>query len=170
MRLISGKLLTVLALLSVAACQTTSPTPYQPETGAYGYSEEKLDEHRYLVSFQGNSSTPYAMVEDYLLYRAAELAQSEGAESFAVIAGPDPEVKIHSETDKTVCEYSPVSFSAFVYYPEEDTEPASARTSYKASIEILLGQDEPASEDQMVFKTSQTLDVMSSCVGAPDAE
>ena len=72
----------VLGLL-LAACAGT-PTPYQQARGGYGYSEQQIEENRYRVSFAGNSATTRQTVEDYLLYRAAELTVQTGHDWFEV--------------------------------------------------------------------------------------
>jgi len=70
--------------LGLAACVT--PTPYQaasaPNAVGGGYAEQKLDDTHYRVSFRGNVATSQAQVESYLLYRAAELTQSDGGDWF----------------------------------------------------------------------------------------
>ena len=82
------------ALLS--ACVT--PTPYQPaEPRGFGYSEERLDQNRFRVSFRGNSLTKRETVEDYLLYRAAELTLQNGFSHFLVV-GRDTEAKTRYRT------------------------------------------------------------------------
>lgn len=75
---------TILCALSFAACSTL-PT-YHPATkvGASGFSEQKIDETHYRVSFQGDSSTPRYLVEDYLLLRAAELTDEKGYDYFMI--------------------------------------------------------------------------------------
>ena len=64
-------MLVAAALLS-SACMTT--TPYQPLKGGEGYSEQRIESNRYTVRFFGNAQTPRQTVENYLLYRAAELS------------------------------------------------------------------------------------------------
>ena len=72
----------------LASCETA--TPYQPappggggvHTGAYGYSDYKVDAARWRVTFAGNSLTSRETVETYLLYRAAELTASNGFDWF----------------------------------------------------------------------------------------
>ena len=69
----------VLALLPLgmlAACG--QPTPYQPATAGYGYREQQIEDNRYRVSFAGNDLTTADTVQNYLLYRAAELTLGEG--------------------------------------------------------------------------------------------
>ena len=70
----------------LAACAT--PTPYQPNVrGAStsgGYSDLRLEDNRYRVTFAGNSLPTRETVEAYLLYRAAELTIQSGYDWFAV--------------------------------------------------------------------------------------
>jgi hypothetical protein len=83
----------LLGVLALAACGT--PTPYQPSgvsSAGYGYSEQPVEAHRYRVTFSGNTLTPRDTVENYLLYRAAELTLDAGGDYF-VIADRDVERK-----------------------------------------------------------------------------
>jgi hypothetical protein len=75
--------LVVLLALLLAAC-AGKPTPYQSAQNGYGYSEQRIEENRYRVSFSGNSATSRQTVEDYLLYRAAELTVQNGHDWFEV--------------------------------------------------------------------------------------
>jgi hypothetical protein len=70
-------------VLLLGAC--AYPTPYQPADGGYGYSEQQIEEDRYRVSFSGNPSTPRETVQNYLLYRAAELTMQNGYDYFTVV-------------------------------------------------------------------------------------
>lgn len=76
-----------LGALALAGCETA--TPYQPFThnGAAvgGYRDERLDADHFRVSFRGNSETPRATVENYLLYRAAELTVANGFDWFEAV-------------------------------------------------------------------------------------
>lgn len=87
--------------LTVAAC--ASATPYQPAGpgSSRGYSEYRVEDDRWRVTFSGNSATTRETVEMYLLYRTAELTLANGFEWFRVaersterdaryVASPDP--------------------------------------------------------------------------------
>jgi hypothetical protein len=74
----------VVLYLLVAGC-ASAPTPYQAAQGGFGYSEQQIEENRYRVSFAGNSATTRQTVEDYLLYRAAELTVQTGHDWFQVV-------------------------------------------------------------------------------------
>jgi hypothetical protein len=76
--------LAVALVLLLAAC-AAAPTPYQAAQSGFGYSEQQIEENRYRVSFAGNSATSRQTVEDYLLYRAAELTVQTGHDWFEVV-------------------------------------------------------------------------------------
>jgi len=75
-----------IALLT-GGCAGTS-TPYQPLSSANrvsgGYTDLRLSEDRYRVSFAGNSLTSREKVESYLLFRAAELTLEQGRDWFEI--------------------------------------------------------------------------------------
>lgn len=71
--------------LGLAAC-SASPTPYQVVGEDGGYTDQQLESDRYRVKFEGNSATSREMVEDFALYRAAELTLQTGNDYFKVIS------------------------------------------------------------------------------------
>lgn len=71
--------------LALAAC-AASPTPYQAIGEQGGYSDQQLESSRYRVKFEGNTATPRETVEDYALYRAAELTLKTGHDYFKVVS------------------------------------------------------------------------------------
>jgi hypothetical protein len=74
-----------LALLVLLGGCGGQPTPYQPAADGYGYGEQQIEENRYRVSFAGNELTPPGTVQNYLLYRAAELTLDRGYDYFTVV-------------------------------------------------------------------------------------
>lgn len=74
-----------LAILALALSGCATPTPYQAGNDQVdGYRDQKLQEQRFRVSFNGNSLTPRETVEIYLLYRAAELTLAQNMDYFIV--------------------------------------------------------------------------------------
>jgi hypothetical protein len=77
------------AVLALAACAT--PTVYAPAnpnaTGAaqVGFSEYKIENNRYRVTFQGGSGAPQQLVADYALFRAAEITLRDGYDWFQIV-------------------------------------------------------------------------------------
>lgn len=74
------------AVAFLAGC--TTATPYQP-IGATsvqgGYTNQQLDQTHWRVAFFGNSLTSRQQVENFLLYRAAELTLQQGSSCFTVV-------------------------------------------------------------------------------------
>lgn len=79
----------VASLTMLSACAT--PTPYAPADlttqRSYnpGFSEVRLEDGRYRLTFAGNDMTSRDTVETYLLYRAAELTVQDGYDWFEVV-------------------------------------------------------------------------------------
>ncbi len=74
------------AALTLSACETA--TPYQPfvpgSQTSGGYREVRVEANRWRVTFSGNSLTGRETVENYLLYRSAELTMAQGYDWFAL--------------------------------------------------------------------------------------
>jgi len=84
-----SKTLRVLALSAsaaiLAACATATPYQAASAPGAFdGFSQTMIENDRARVSFGGNSLTDRETVENYLLYRAAELAVERGFDNFTL--------------------------------------------------------------------------------------
>ncbi len=88
MKLKSTATVAALALaLGLAACAT--PTPYQPAMRGTavsgGFSDMRVTENRFRVTFAGNTLTSRETVERYLLFRSAELTSQTGYDWFEVV-------------------------------------------------------------------------------------
>lgn len=101
--------------LALSACETS--TPYQPIGSGQvsgGYSDVRLANDRYRVTFSGNTFTSRDTVEGYLLYRAAELTLEKGFDWFTIenrhLAH---DVETHVEPDP---HYQPWYGSAYAYW------------------------------------------------------
>ena len=69
----------------LAACST--PTPYRASNGdGTGYSDQRIETDRYRVTFTGNDATSFDTVQNYALYRAAELTLAAGFDQFTVVS------------------------------------------------------------------------------------
>lgn len=71
--------------LAVLLAGCAEPTPYGPRTegSRTGYTDEQLAKNRFRVTYAGNSVTPRETVENYLLYRAAQVTLNSGYVAFA---------------------------------------------------------------------------------------
>ncbi|BFT30010.1 hypothetical protein D210916BOD24_11860 [Alteromonas sp. D210916BOD_24] len=76
--------------LTLSGCSSTpvaAPTPYKSATSkaGYGYSSEKVQENEYKVLFKATDKTPADKVQQYALYRAAEIAQNQGYSHLTIV-------------------------------------------------------------------------------------
>ncbi len=75
----------VFAANLLPACST--PTFYGPAvtpTGS-GFWETRIENDRFRVSYRGGSGAPVAQVEDYALFRAAEVTTASGYDWFRIV-------------------------------------------------------------------------------------
>ncbi|MGA9658925.1 MAG: hypothetical protein WBQ60_07485 [Asticcacaulis sp.] len=139
------------SLTLLSACAT--PTPYQPAVTTVspdrqrGYSETRIENDRYRLSFSGNDLTRRDTVENYLLYRAAEVTVEAGYDWFEVI---------HRDTDestRTTLYSDPMDSFSWRFYGRSRWSPwgrfgsafgtdfgteAIVHKRYEASAEIIL--------------------------------
>jgi len=76
--------LAVFAALAPAGC--IGPTHYQPVSDGEGYGDQQIADNKYRVTFFGNSVTPRNVVDNDMLYRAAELTLSTGNDYFVLLS------------------------------------------------------------------------------------
>lgn len=76
-------LLTIAMLGLLVGCG--QPTPYQPAVQGFGYAEQQIEANRYRVTFAGNDLTPSETVQNYVLYRAAEVTLDQGYDYFTMV-------------------------------------------------------------------------------------
>jgi hypothetical protein len=144
--------------LLLAGC-ATGPAPYQPKTAdTYsGYTDQQLAQNRYRVTYSGTSSTPRAVVENYLLFRAAQVTQAAG---FAAFAFDDRDTKAHTSyfTDDTGW----FGHRHFGWYwsdwPLNDQIESRPITRYEAYAEIVMLTADQAKADP---RSLNALDVLS---------
>lgn len=83
--IIGGKMKKIVILLvSLILCYCS--TPYQKSGLMGGFSEKKLEDGTYEVSFKGNGYTSKETVVKYMLYRCAELTDGEGYKYFEILS------------------------------------------------------------------------------------
>lgn len=151
----------VAAALVVTAC--TTATPYQPLRGSSGgFAEQRIESNRYRVSFTGNEYTSRQRVENYLLFRAAELTLANGYDTFTIVRRDterDVDVRTYGGMGYPggyYGGYSPYWRPSWRYYGRPygwrywdpwygdpfwaDRVDVRAVTSYEATAEIIMGR------------------------------
>lgn len=152
--MISKRLVVIGLAAALAAC--ASPSVYRPaeRSGAEGYSETRLDDNRYRVSFTGNSQTDSGRVQDFALLRAAELTLQLGYDWFE-LANRDVEKKERTLTTVDSGFASPPHATVYrscglltcrttvVERPGYGTGVATTttRAQYSAQLEVVMGKN-----------------------------
>ena len=133
-----------IALCLLSACAT--PTPYAPAamTSSYhpGYSDVKLEDGRYRITFTGNDITKRETVENYLLYRAAELTLDSGYDWFEVVnRGTDEKTRTVSDPMMDSFSwrfYRGSRWSAWGFGWDDFDRETIQYTRYEATAEVVL--------------------------------
>ena len=100
----------------LVACATTTPYQAASKPGGFdGFSQTMIENDRARVTFGGNSLTERDTVENYLLYRSAELAVERGFDYFT-LAERDTETKTRIQTSPRFGIYDPY-FNYSFYRP-----------------------------------------------------
>ncbi len=75
------------ACFTLVACAATGPTAYTAaDDKGYGYSETRVEENRYRITYRGGGGVPADEVENYALMRAAELSVQNGYDWFHIVS------------------------------------------------------------------------------------
>jgi hypothetical protein len=154
--------LALAAALALAACAT--PTPYQPaQSGREGYTERRIENDRFMISFQGNSLTERNTVEAYLLYRAAELTLDSGYDYFMVLnRDVDQKSRYLSSGGTSYPGFRP---SYYWYHPRRgwypyfdpfwDDTTYREVTAYEARAEVVMRRGAKPDNDPQAFDARQ---------------
>jgi hypothetical protein len=147
--------------LGAAACESYGPTPYQPGGGSErGYSETRIENDRYRISFKGNSLTDRETVENYMLYRAAELALQNGYDTFTIVdRDTDKQRNVRSyggymSTRLSYMYFVPRYGWVGAWEPYWTPETYREVTRYEASAEVLMSRG-PKGDNPSAFDARQ---------------
>lgn len=143
--------------LTFSACST--PTAYKAANGSGpGYTEQKLQDNLYRVTFTGNRATPRETVENYLLFRAAEITMKEGGDYFLV-------TRHSTEADTDFQVTSPAVYgnysthSRFPYYtygfPWAQSTNVTTNKKYQATAYIRIKNGNMPSDNPEAFDARQ---------------
>lgn len=159
------RLLAICSAVALAACATS--TPYQPQKDGRGYAEQRLESNRYKVSFSGNSLTPKQTVENYLLYRAAEVTLSNGYDYFVLVQqGTDAETR-YSQTFSGFNNFGFYSWTPRGVGLGAGIGTSVPSTEYEASANILLYKGKKPATETRAFDARELKANLESTITRP---
>jgi hypothetical protein len=150
-------------LLTLAGC-AAKPTPYQPATDSYGFSQQQIEGNRYRVTFAGNGATSLDTVRSYMLYRAAEVTVESGHDYFVVVDQNTQSTTTYRGTGSSPFGFGTgfrgdggfgVGFSSFSAYPDD---------SYTAWGDIVVGNGPKPAGDLNAYDARDVLAQLDSAV------
>ena len=150
-RIVFAPALVVTAML--AACATA--TPYQPADNGYGYSEQRIEQNRFRISFTGNSDTPKQTVENYLLYRAAELTLQSGYDYFVLVSDNTDANTRYLQTFGGYYGWGSYYWYPRGYYGGLNTSTATPITEYMAQANVVMFAGKKKDDDVKAFDAHQ---------------
>lgn len=155
----------ILASISLSLASCATPTAYQPARSGFGYSEQKIESDRYRVTFAGNSSTPRTTVENYLLFRAAELTLASGYDYFAL---SDRSTEAETRYQQTVSGFG--GFGRYHWGPvtEIGVSTGIPITEYAAEADIVMFKGEKKAGDLQAFDARQVQENLAATIRRPD--
>jgi hypothetical protein len=170
----------VLALLTLAACETGPAYKPRGPNDSVGYTDQQLTANRFRVTFSGNSGIKRTEVEDYLMRRAAEVTIGAGFEYFT-FDSRDTESKTYYRTTFEDWDpvlgprypfafggrfgYRPYYWSNWDFPPYLSTAQSVPITRYEAYSEIVLLTPQQAMGNPQAIPARE---VLSHLVPPPD--
>lgn len=169
------------AAAGLAACATS--TPYQPAADGrgYGFSEQRIEQDRYRITFRGNSLTTREQVENSLLFRAAELTLEQGFDYFVVVEN-DTEASTRYRSSPDPAFYGryrygyPGYYYAFPYYAygfgwgsPYDSYTTREYTRYSAIAFVTMHNGEKPRDNPQAFDARQVMSNLRDLVLGPPA-
>ena len=169
---VSGVRMAAVAVFGLGLAACTAPTPYQPADGGFGFSTQQIEDNRYRVTFAGNADTPRETVQNYLLYRAAEVTLESGHDYFTVV---DQDVERSTRYFGTV---DPLFYpggwhgrrgfyAPLAGYSTLDAHPVDR---YSASADILVHEGEKPADDVNAYDASDVVRRLGPAIVRPEGD
>ncbi len=148
-----------LLLMLMSGCVSSLP-PYRPYSDGAGYQERRIEKNRYAISFTGNSLMTAESTEDYLIYRAAELTDSEGYDFFVI--------HDKSTKQKSRYRYFPYSNGRYGYYNNwgyghyhyDYYDYCCPYSWYEVGAEVLMYEGQKPVDDLNAYDSEQVLEYL----------
>ncbi len=155
----------VLAAIILNACATQ--TPYRQAANGRGFRDQAIESNHYRISFSANSLTSRETVENYVLYRAAEITLANGKDYFVVVeADTERLVRYHStHSDNHFSNFPRFGNPPFDGYLGTTTTPV---VTYTALAEIQIYQGDKPEDDSKAFDAREVAENLGPTIVRPE--
>lgn len=159
------KFIKLISLIALLILLTNCSTPYQPKNMLGGYSEEKILDNLYRVEFAGNQHSKPEKIQNYLLYRCAELTQEMGYEYFAIVSEERHFDELSYRPDRGNIGKATTSKSGGTRYTvNPDLQTATSSTNYTGAYVIKFLDSVDEKYKNAVFNVNDVFDELSEVV------
>lgn len=163
------------AVLTLGACASVPAySPAQSANGA-GYSDQRIENDRFRVTYRGAPRMSSAEVQDYALMRAAQLTLDNGGAWFEIInADTDADAKRRYNTEygydtqyvvQRSCGITGCSNRLVPVTVRTEYETVEMRTIYEHAMEIRIGHGPKLAGAPMVYDARDTFSTISARLG-----
>ena len=163
-------------LVLLAAC--AQPTAYQPrqQGSSTGFAEQQIEGNRYRITFVGNQVTNRETVENYMLYRAAELTLLNEGDHFVMV---DKEIERDTQYYTSYQQPWPSSYGMYgsrrrhsslgfgMGYGMGYTPQTYAQSRYQGYADILIYKGQAPKDDARSYDARQVIQNLGPVVQRP---
>lgn len=156
--------LTVAAMLLAGTILAGCATPYTRNGLTGGYTEKRVDDSTYEVTFSGNGYTGKDMVWYYWIYRCAELTKEKGYDSFALAQNQPGKQSSLPVTAAAADGAEPLQLRPTTGAPIYYYVPGGTITTYRARGVIHMYKGTPPATVRFALMAQPVLDTLKSYV------
>lgn len=166
---------TLSALLTLAACASAPPYSPAQSAGGFGYTDQRIENDRFRVTYRGAPRMSSADVQDYALMRAAELTIANGGDWFEVIdadTDADARRRYNTEFDYDTryvvhrsCGVAGCTSRLVPIMVRTEYETVELRTVYEHSMEIRIGTGAKLAGAPKIYDARDTFGTISARLG-----
>lgn len=158
------------AILVLGAC--ASAPVYGPASSpdAIGYSDQRIEDDRWRVTYRGNARMSSGSVQDYALMRAAQVTLENGGDWFEVVTADtdaDARRRYHTEIDyrtdyavQRSCGPLGCTSRLVPVLARTERDVVETRTIYEHAIEFRLGTGEKRAGAPEIYDARDTFDTL----------
>lgn len=159
------------ALLLLGACASGPVYAPAANANATGYTDQRIENDRWRVTFRGDTRMSSGEVRDYALMRAAQLALENGGQWFEIVTADtdaDARRRYSTETDyitryavRRSCGALGCTSQLVPVLTRVEREVAETRTVYEHAIEIRVGNGVRQPGSPNIYDAQDTFSTLS---------
>lgn len=163
------------ALFILGACASVPAYSPAASADAVGYTDQRIENDRWRVSYRGDTRMSSGDVQDYALMRAAQVTLENGGDWFEIVTADtdaDAKRRYTTETDyqtqyavQRSCGVLGCSSRLVPVTTRTDREVVDTRTVYEHAIEFRIGQGQKLEGSPSMYDAQDTFTTLRARLG-----